>query len=202
MRYIIQLPRVLRFAAILLFVHSPIFSQVLDQGRDKLNKPEIEIPEEIFWDVKAYSPTFGLLRVKAIDKDGNIHNVKAIQDSDDTSVLNVKALVNGERLPIKLIVKRQDVLYPVKAIDPSGTIIDIKALTDDGEKLDVKGFGKTGNIVNLRAISPQPVMYNIIAISPDGQVNQVKGLKMMSEEIEGVVYGVQIFAHVKAMGKF
>ncbi len=178
---------------------SATFAQVLDKEREKLNKPETEVPAEIYWNVKAYSPTWGLLKVKAIDKDGNIHDIKAIQDSDDTSVLNVKALVNGLRLPVKLIVKKNDKLYPVKAIGQDGTIYDVKAIDPDGESIDVKGFSRTGNIIHVRAIRPQPILYNIVAVSPDGKVNSVKGLKMMDEEVETVINGVQVYAHVKAL---
>jgi hypothetical protein len=178
---------------------SSLFAQVLDIERERLNKPETAQPAEVYWDVKAYSKTWGLLRVKAIDKDGNIHDIKAIQDSQDTSVLNVKALVDGQRLPIKLIVKKNDKLYPVKAIAQDGTILDVKALYEDDEIIDIKGFSRMGNIINIRAISPQPIMYNIIAVSPDGTVNAVKGLKMMDQEVETVINGVEVFAHVKAL---
>jgi hypothetical protein len=184
---------------ILLVFGGSLFAQVLDIERERLNKPETAQPAEVYWDVKAYSKTWGLLRVKAIDKDGNIHDIKAIQDSEDTSVLNVKALVNGQRLPIKLIVKKNDKLYPVKAIAQDGTILDVKALYEDDEIIDVKGFSRMGNIINIRAISPQPIMYNIIAVSPDGTVNAVKGLKMMDQEVETVINGVEVFAHVKAL---
>ncbi|WP_146090744.1 DUF7486 family protein [Aureitalea marina] len=186
------------YLVIILF-SSISMAQVLDQDREKLDKPETATPVEIYWNVKAYSPTWGLLRVKAIDKDGNIHDVKAIQDSDDTSLLNVKALVDGQRLPIKLIVKKNDKLYPVKAISQDGTILDIKALTDDGEIIDVKGFSRSGNVIHIRAITAQPIMYRVIAVAPDGTVNRVKGIKMMDQEVETVINGVEVFAHVKAL---
>jgi len=181
----------------MVFIGTGVFSQVMDQNN--LNKPETNTPSEIFWNVKAYSPTWGLLDVKAIDKDGTIYDIKAIQDSDDTSILNVKALVNGERLPVKLIVKNSDPLYPLKAITHDGTLLDVKALDPDGEIIAVKGFSKSGNIVHIRAIRPQNIMYNIIAVSPDGKVNTVKGVKLMDEEVETVINGVKVFAHVKAL---
>jgi hypothetical protein len=175
-------------------------AQVLDKGRTDLNKPETEIQADIYWHVKAYHPEeVRLLKVKAIDKEGNIHDVKAIQDSYDTSMLNVKALVNGKRLPLKLIVKESDLYYPVKAIDDDGTLIDIKAITDDGQILDVKGVSTSGNIVNVRAISANSTFYNIIAVSPEGRVNTVKGVKMTDTQVETVINGVSIFAHIKAL---
>lgn len=179
------------------FISTGMFSQILNQVNP--NKPETVTPHEIYWDVKAYSPTWGLLDVKAIDKDGQIYAIKAIQDSDDSSILNVKALVNGERLPVKLIVKNSDALYPLKAIANDGSILDVKALDPDGEIIAVKGISKSGNIVHIRAIRPQNIMYNIIAVSPDGKVNDVKGIKMMDEEVETVINGIKVFAHVKAL---
>ena len=185
----------------MLIGNTALQAQDLDMEDADLNKPETQKPIEIYWNVKAYSPSWGLLQVKAIDKDGNIYPIKAIQDSEDTSLINVKALVNGERVAVKLIVKENDRLYPVKAIMSDGTILDVKAIDEDGEIIDVKGFSKTGNIVNIRAIRPQPIMYNIIAVSPDGKVNDVKGIKMMTQEVETVLHGVKVFAHIKAMSQ-
>jgi hypothetical protein len=102
-------------------------------------------------------------------------------------------------LPLKLIVKESDMYYPVKAIDDDGTLIDIKAITDDGQILDVKGVSTSGNIVNVKAISANSTFYNIIAISPEGRVNTVKGVKMTDTQVETVINGVSIFAHIKAL---
>lgn len=189
------------FGFLILFILASTYgnAQILDKEREDLNKPETEIPAEIYWHVKAFRPDAQLLKVKAIDAKGNLHDIKAIQDSNDTSVLNVKALVDGKRLPIKLIIKKNDQYYPVKAIDTDGTLIDVKAITDAGQILDVKGVSKSGNIVHLRAITPNSVFYNIIAVSPQGTVNAVKGIKMMDTRVETVINGVSIFAHVKAL---
>jgi len=194
-----QLVRYILFLFFMFFLNTSLLSQVLDQERGNLNKPETEVLAETYWNVKAYNPTWGLLKVKAIDKDGKIYDIKAIQDSDDTSILNVKALIDGQRVSVKLIKTKGDLLYPVKAITQDGTILDVKAIDTDGEIIDVKGVSKTGNIVHLRAIRPQVIMYNIIAVSPDGKVNDVKGIKMMDQEVEAVIHGVNIFAHVKAL---
>jgi len=164
-----------------------------------LIKPETEITSDIFWHIKAYHYEAILLNIKAIDKDGVQHPVKAIQTSENTSVIDVKALVDGKRLPIKLIVKGDSQYYPAKAIMDDGTLIDIKAVTEDGQILDVKGTSKSGNIIHLRAIDKDFKRYNIIAISPLGNVMAVKGVKMMDTEVEGEINGVKIFAHVKSI---
>ena len=167
--------------------------------RSDLIKPETEITSEIFWNIKAYHGEENLLKIKAIDKNGIQYPVKAIQESENTSVLNVKALVDGKRLPIKLIVRGDAQYYPAKVIMDDGTLMDIKAITEDGQILDVKGTSKTGNIIHLRAIDKDYNRYNIIAISPIGDVMAVKGVKMMDTEVEAVINGVRIFAHVKSI---
>ena len=118
--------------------------------------------------------------IKAIDKYGKRYDVKAIQDSEDVSILNVKALIDGERVAVKVLVKGEgDKFYPVKAIDKDGNILKIKAIAKNGEVFDVKGFSRSGNLMHLRAISEDFKYYNIIALSPQGQVNAVKGVKMI-----------------------
>jgi len=189
----------LSFTMLFLFVFFSGQAQILNQQGDDMDKPETAIPNEIFWHVKAYRPDAKLLDIKAIDKDGNMHDIKAIQDSPDTSILNIKAIVNGNRLPIKLIIQGNNQYYPVKAIDNDGVLMDIKAFTEDGRRLDLKGVSKIGNIVNLRAITNNAVHYNIIAVSPDGAVNDVKGVKMMDDSVETIINSVSIYAHVKAL---
>lgn len=174
-------------------------AQVTEEAYVNPNKPETELPPDILWDVKAYRPEAVLLKVKAIDKKGRQYDVKAIQYSDDTSVLDVKIIMKGERIPVKLLVKSGDEYYPLKGIMPDGTIIDIKALSERGEILPIKGVSKSGNVVHIRAISGGTIFYNIVAISPEGKFNDVKGIKMLSSEIEANIYGVPIFSHVKAL---
>lgn len=156
----------------------------------------------IYWHLKAVLPEAKLLDIKAIDKDGVYHEVKAIQDSYDISLLSIKALVNGQAIPIKMIVMENDKFYPVKAIDNDGRILDIKAIGEDGERLDVKGVSRMGNIIEVRAIDKEQRQYNVISISPQERVNHVKGLKMFNEEVEAVINGIKIFAHVKSLREF
>ncbi len=174
-------------------------AQVLIQKKPTTKSAEKEEPQDIYWNVKAYSHDGQLLRIKAIDDSGKIFDVKAIQTSDDTSVLNVKALVDGKRLPIKLIVEEGAPYYAVKAIRPDGTLMGVKALTPRGEPLNIKGINRTGNVINLRAITQEGIFFNIVAVSPEGVMNYVKGLKMMDEDQEAIINGVPVFAHVKAL---
>ncbi|MBO6606412.1 hypothetical protein [Psychroserpens sp.] len=182
-----------------IFCFSIASAQVTEEAHVNPNKPETELPPDILWDVKAYRPEAVLLKVKAIDKRGKQYDVKAIQYSDDASVLDVKIIMNGERVPVKLLVKSGNEYYPLKGITPDGNIIDIKALSERGEILPIKGVSKSGNVIHIRAISGGTIFYNIVAISPEGQFNDVKGVKMISSEVEANIYGVPIFSHVKAL---
>lgn len=164
-----------------------------------MNDVPINSTQEIIWHVKAFRPEAKLLNVKAIDQHGNIHDVKAIQSSDDTSILDVKAFVNGKRLPVKILMNEGNNYLPVKAIDENGTLIDIKAITDKDQILDIKGVSKSGNIIHIRAISEEGVRYNIISISPEGQANNVTGIKMHQSEVETTIKGIDVFAHVKSI---
>ena len=199
MRYNLKFSKNIRvlFIAILAFSYGN--AQIDLEERSKLIKPEVEITSDIYWYVKAYRPDAKLLDVKAIDADGNLYDVRAIQTSDDTSILNVKALVDGKQLPIKLINNNDDQYFPVKAINEKGALINIKVITGNGDILDIKGVSKSGNIIHIRAITKDSIFYNIIAISPEGRVNAVKGIKMLDTPVEAVINGVSIFAHVKAI---
>lgn len=188
-----------RFCVLLMLGFSSGNAQVLDNDKTDPNKPETELWPDILWDVEAYLPEAQLVKIKAIDKDGNMYAVKAVQRFYDTSILDVKAIVNGEQLPVKLIVKEDDIYFPLKAITGDGILLDIKAVTKTGELLPVKGIGRSGNIVYIKAIGKDTTFYSVFAISPKGQVNDVKGVKMLKTTVETKIEGVAIFAHVKAL---
>ena len=157
-----------------------------------------EVKEETIWHIKAVHPEGRFLDVKALDKDGNIYDVKAIQDSDQRQLMDIKALMGGEKMPVKILVST-DEYAPVKAIGADGTIFDIKALTTEGERLDVKGVSRDGNIIDIKAINNEGTFYGIKAISPTGQLNDVKGVKMYKNDLEATINGVEVHAHIKAL---
>lgn len=185
-------------AALKHFVILVLFTPSISNAQSQIQKSE----NIIFWHIKAVLPEAKLLDIVAIDKDGNYYNVKAIQDSHDISLLNVKAIVQGQTIPIKMIIAENETYYPVKAIDNDGIILDVKAIGEGGELLDVKGVSRMGNIIEVRAIDKEQNQYNVISISPLEGVNHVKGLKMFSEDVESVIHGIKIFAHVKSLSQY
>ncbi|MBT8253274.1 MAG: hypothetical protein HKN00_00570 [Flavobacteriaceae bacterium] len=173
----------------------------------KVNIDQVAIEEEaegefetVYWYVKAFNQKGKLLSVMAVDEDGHTYELKAIQDADQTSVMDVKAFVNEKILPVKVLVSL-DKYLPVKAIDEDGTILDVKAFTEEGDKLDVKGVRQSGNIIHLSVVDKNGLLYNIEAISPKGWINDVKGIKMMKETVEMTINGVDVYAHIKAIAQ-
>ena len=161
-------------------------------------KAEAVSNSETIWHVKAIHPQGRSLDVKAFDQEGNQYDVKAIQNADQRHLLDIKALMDGGKLPVKVLVST-DEYAPVKAIGPDGAIYDIKALTPEGDKLDVKGVSRAGNIIDIKTVSKEGTFYGVKAISPEGQWNDVKGVKLTRDNQEATVNGVAVHAHVKAL---
>ncbi|MCF7569201.1 hypothetical protein L3X37_12630 [Sabulilitoribacter arenilitoris] len=168
-----------------------------DSLKAKTTTKEIAKVNDILWNVNAVLPDGTTLDIKAIDKEGNLLNIKAIQNSDQSSFLNVKAFVGNKKLPVKMLVSK-DKLKPIKAFN-GGDVYDIKAITPEGEKLDVKGVARFENIVLIKAISKKGEFYGVKAISPTGEQNDIKGIKINSKDREMSLNGVDIHAHIKAM---
>ncbi len=177
------------------------YAQIEVNNRSKLIKPETNITEDLVWHVKAFRPDAQILKVKAIDKKGNMYDVKAIQPSESSSaVLSIKAFVNDKKLPIKIILPNANGKYfPMVAIDENGKTLKIIAVNEEGKYLEVKGHTKSGNIIYISAITADNMGYNIIAISPFGEVNTVNGIKMLDATEEAIINGVSVYAHVKAI---
>ena len=156
--------------------------------------------ERIIWNIKAVTADGKNLDVKAFDAEGNKFDVKATQDSKQHSFMDIKAIVEGVELSVK-IMESSDEYAPIKAIGTNGTIYDIKALTKDNVKLDVKGISRSGNIINVKAINENGEFYGVKAFAPDGKLNQVKGIKIFDRKVEMNVQGHPVYAHLKAINQ-
>ncbi|MDG1730836.1 MAG: hypothetical protein P8K68_11230 [Algibacter sp.] len=170
-------------------------------SKDKTSKTEsddIVKVEEIFWNVKAIHPNGKSLDVKVFDNAGKSFDVKAIQNSDQDNLLDVKAFIDGEKLPVKILVSKSQ-FAPVVAITNKGNAYKIKAITPEGEQIEVIGVIRFGNVVIMKALTKKGKFYGVKAISPTGQLNDVKGIKINPQEREMTSRGLNIYAHVKAM---
>jgi hypothetical protein len=154
--------------------------------------------ESQVWHVKAVHPDGYLLKVKAIGPNDEQYDVKAIRQSGNRHLLDVKAFVEDQVLPVKVLAQ-DDWFGPVKAIGPDGMIFAIKALTESGEKLDVKAVSRAGSVLDIKAIGPNRHFFGVKAISPEGHVYDIKGLKMVDDPVEMAIGDVEIRAHIKGV---
>lgn len=175
----------------------PAYARVTEQAEIK-NSNKVE--GEVLWHVKAIHPEGFFLDVKAIDEEGRFYDLKAVQDADQNTLMDIKVVMNGKRIPVKIL-QSDGRFMPVKGIMKNGQILDIKAINLKGEKLDVKGIGHSGNIIHIKAITKNREFYGVKAISPSGELNDIKGVKVTKDPIEGSVNGVLIHAHVKALSQ-
>ena len=150
------------------------------------------------WNVKCVLPDGHVLGIKAVDKSGNLHDVKAFLSNGNATLLDIKALIGGDKVSVKVLVSA-DKNAPVKAIGADGTIYDIKAIAADGSKLDVKGVSRSGNVYNIKAIAANGDVMAVKAISPHGLFYDVKGVKFSADDKEMDMNGVAVRAHVKAL---
>lgn len=153
--------------------------------------------EDFIWNIKAIAADGRFLPVKALDKNGGVHDVKAFMENGDRWIMDVKAIIDGKKVSVRMLAN-DDALIPVKAIAPDGTIYDVKALAPDGRKLDVKGTVQAGNVIHLKAIDGD-VQLGVKAISPHGTQYNVKGIKFSSGKQETSEGGAAIRAYVKAL---
>ena len=128
--------------------------------KTETKKEEAPKAKEILWHINAIHPEGKTFSIKAIDKEGNQYDVSAIQNSDQHSFLDVKAIVGDKQLPVKMLLS-EDQYAPVKAIDKGGVSYDIKAITETGEKLAVKGVTQFGTVVSLKAINKEGEFYAV-----------------------------------------
>ncbi|GGZ69975.1 DUF7486 family protein [Algibacter mikhailovii] len=156
--------------------------------------------ERIIWNIKAVTPDGNNLDIKAFDPEGNTFDVKATQDSKQHSFLNIKVLVEGGELPVKIMQSTYE-YAPIKAIGTDGTLYDIKAITDNKEKLDVKGISRSGNIIHVKAVNDNGELFAVKAFAPDGKLNAVKGVKIFKREVELKIQGNPVYAHLKAINE-
>ncbi len=170
-------------------------------SKDKTNKTEtsdIEKVNDIYWNVKAIYPDGRSFDVKAFNSAGKPFDIKAIQNSDQDNLLDVKAIVDGEKLPVKILVSKNQ-FTPVVAISNKGNAYKLKAITPEGGQLQVIGVVRFGNIVIMKAVTKKGKFYGVKAISPTGQLNDIKGIKITRGDREMTIKGHSIYAHVKAM---
>jgi hypothetical protein len=170
-------------------------------SKDKTSQPEtdtVKKVEDIYWNVKAIQPDGKSLDIKVFDNAGKAFDVKGIQNSDQDNLLDIKAIVDGEKLPVKILVSKNQ-FKPVVALTASGNAYKLEAVTPEGEKFEIIGVVRFGNIVIMKALTKKGEFYGVKAMSPTGELNDIKGIKINPQDREMTSRGHDIYAHVKAM---
>ena len=154
---------------------------------------------EAMWDVKAVHGD-RLLPIKAIAGTGRLYDIKAIRTSGGVAIMDVLAIGDVERWPIRLL-DRGKPGFSVKAIRPDGTLMDVKAIGANGARLSVVGAGQVGHIVHIKVVtSAAPSTYaGVKAFGPHGNTYAIKGLRFSGEAREGKVSGIPHAGYVKAV---
>ena len=164
----------------------------------KAKATAVEKVPDILWNVKAIHPDGQSLDIKVFDKTGKSFDINAIQNSDQDNLLDVKAIIDDVRLPVKILMSKNQ-FAPTVAITTKGDVYKLQAITAEGEKLDVIGVVRYGNIVIMKALTKKGKFYSVKAISPTGKLNDIKGIKINPQDREMTSRGHNIYAHVKTM---
>lgn len=154
--------------------------------------------EEIIWHVKAIHPKGNTMDIKAFNKNGDKFDVKAIEDAEQSYIMEVRAIVNGRGVPVKVLVSEEE-NKPLAGIDDNGNTYVLKAITADGKYLPVKGVRKSGYIIHVKAVNEDGSFYGVKALSTAGKLRDVKGVKMYDKQLEETLNGVPVHAHVVAL---
>lgn len=159
---------------------------------------------QLVWSVRAIDTDGNSMQVFAIDKNGEEHDVKAVVKGGSYHLIDVKALVKRNEQAIKLFKKEGSVF--LAAVSERGELLRIKAKTSSGEYLDVLGYRGAGKIFDIKAAGPSETKFAVKAISDDGDVYDIKGIKVKEADDEGEIAGfvrTNLFhAHVKALPTF
>ena len=154
--------------------------------------------QDVIWHVKALHPEGYTMDVKAIDEQHNQYDIKALENSDQRYIMDVKAFVGKETFPVKVMVSEEE-YKPVVAIVGQGKTYSLVAIDRNGKYLKVKGVRKTGYIVHIKAVADNGEFYGVKAISKKGKLNDVKGIKMYDKRLEITMDGLEVHAHVVAL---
>jgi hypothetical protein len=162
--------------------------------------PVVDITQaDEMWFVRSFSPDGKSMDIVAINASGKEYPVRAFAIGHSYHMLNIKALSSID-IDIKVI-KDEKGLH-VKGIDEYGRMLDVKAKLEDGKYLYVVPGELKGNIMSIKVLNNDGKLYPVKAFSSDGHVFDVKGVKALNTEEEGVINGIKskvpYHAHVKA----
>ncbi len=152
------------------------------------------------WEISASTDDGQSLSVVAINKKGKEYAIKALMPGKYPYLMNVRAEASFD-IFIKFVKNDNGVV--LSGIDEYGRLYEIKAKTTNGESFEVIGGEKKGNVIPIYVLGADSKKYPVKAISSEGHEFDVKGIKVMKSEIEGLIQGidgyVKYYAHIKAL---
>ena len=115
----------------------------------------------------------------------------------------------GNGMIKEVVADTEDVDYRIKimpdmsvaAITPDGELHPVVAVTDDGD-LPVVGIFQHGHTIDIKAVRSNGNVAELLgvkAFNDRDNTCHVKGIDVLEEGVDGEVFGVEYYAHVKAL---
>jgi len=152
-------------------------------------------PADQFWNLRAIHPDGKSLPVVAATLGGDLP-LQALETLGNPQIMDVKAIGSAQRLAVKVSAGEGSA---VVAIGADGRGVPVEAIASDGTRLPVQATNRDGNIFHIKAVAADGTPYGVKAISAAGFLNDVKGLKVKADDVEGAEAGTDFGAHVKAL---
>jgi hypothetical protein len=160
----------------------------------------LAMSEETVWDVKAIGNDGSHLDVVAVNKNKE-YPIKAMSAGGSFTLLNVKALSPRDNMAVKLT-KNEEGIF-LTSIDEYGREFPVNIKMPDGKYIRVHGGDNCGKTIDIQTFDKKGIHYLLHAISPEGDIYDLKGIKVKDEDTEGFIQGLKgltlYYAHVKAL---
>ena len=146
-----------------------------------------------------------IIRIKAL-KDGQEFNVKILKNdacskqNGSACLHSVKALVDGQQLPVKAIRKEANGRVSIKAITPSGALLDIKGITAKGEIVDIKASPVLNSRTHgVKGHTNNGTTLHVKGFDKAGNFYHIKAITNESSTAQQTVNGVEYWGDIKAL---
>ena len=152
------------------------------------------------WGIRAFDDKGQSMNIIAINKKGREYAINAAMAGKNPYLMHVKGEASYD---IHVKITKQKEGLAVSGIDEYGRPYDIKAKTADGTLYDVVCGEKMGNVIPIYVKGEIGNMYPVKAVSSADHRFDVKGMKVLKKDIEGLIHGVsgyvKFYAHIKAL---
>lgn len=163
--------------------------------------PTIEVGQvDKKWEVAAVTDDGQKLSLSALSKKGKEYPVRALMPGKYPYLMNVRAQFS---LDVFIKIIKTDDGFDVGGIDDYGRPYEIRATAENGDVFEVESGEQKGNVIPIYVAGPNGKKYPVKAISSEGHKFDVKGIKVLKDDADGSIPGVNgnvyYFAHIKAL---